>query len=934
MLSPNLSWHQLQDVYYTNRLIYDTLNWSITNIYFNYKIKISTNGTLIALASKSIKYPNLIEVYSISGNKIWSMIYNSRPDDHIVDFDFRNEDLVVVLSGSRLRYYYDFKGNFNEYNFLTDLTSLQNSEEIESSDATPEKVITNLENNQTEEIIQVEQINIMDHFLVIQLPSKFIIINLNTFTNFELTTQIDLTQIHAFELHYKSDTGTLTILATYGVTVLSFKVDFAYSNFSFIDFYLTDGPFTKLSISPDGQLVSLFNDTSSKIYIINAKFDRILLEYSTASMVHKPYQIEWCSNDAIVLSLKDEIKLIGPSQQSISFFYDLVDEELGFSDSLDSNYEISFTIPILKGQKDGLLVIGTKNASFINKVPDAARFLFEIGSSHPSGILLDCIDKLSTNSSKADKSISLLKSDNSLELAMNSCLDFALYEFNHYWQKKSLKAVSFGKTYFENYDPKKYLRTINYIKVLNQIRTPEIGLFLTYDQLISMGWEVFLSMLLKRDLYLLAIKVLELLGIEQYRNLIYVTWCCYKIKKELNLSDIELFKIVSNKLLKLNNSNANQKDQKDELKEQNYASMDQIFDTAYEEGRINLCKLLINLEPSINKKINQFIKFNEYELALYKTFQFGNDDLSKLILLYLQDTLPISKLFKLLNQNESQLLDTSVIELKKLGLNYWSSTSEILPINGDLISQFWILSIGKYSSKLLETFYKQEDKIHELNISRLTSYLNKDKAKSETYYSDYKSRLLKSINSATNSRFKKLFEKELELLEVQKKLGDTFMKNFYKEKSLNDILIKLIKLNQFKSCSTIVKDFKLNAENYWYLVLTTFVSAREFDSLYRFVKASKGVNSGDVIHSPIGFKVFVEKCLKYNAPVEQTSFYIRNCTNLRYTERIEFYLKIDDVALAATEAFKFKDLGVLKELLDGSDEELKKQIRGYISQLG
>ena len=109
-----------------------------------------------------------------------------------------------------------------------------------------------------------------------------------------------------------------------------------------------------------------------------------------------------------------------------------------------------------------------------------------------------------------------------------------------------LKAVSFGKAYYDDYyNADEYLKTLNYLKVLNQLGSPELGIFLTYNELLSIGWEELIQMLLRRDLHFLALKVIDLLDLQNLKELVYIHWCCYKIRKEMNMSDMELFEIIS-----------------------------------------------------------------------------------------------------------------------------------------------------------------------------------------------------------------------------------------------------------------------------------------------------------------------------------------------------------------------------------------------------
>lgn len=950
LANPRLGWQKLQDVYYCLRPCYETLNWSIENIYSNYRIAISTNTTLIALASKFVPYPNVIDIYSLSGNKIWSVIFNSTAIEHIVDYVFKNEELCVVLNSQKFRYYQDFKGNFTEHSYTKDLvflddTSINNplneqNGKVNSDnggDFAPQlQFIIDLENNQKEEVFQIDEVKIWGNFLVLKLTNRFIITNLDTFTNYQIPFASSLfSKMHCINpLNFNDD--FLSILVSFDKTIILINIDFSMSNYEIIDHGLTEGPFAQLTASPNGQLIALFNSQVERIFVISNKFDQVLLEYDTSNDSSSPYQVEWCGNDAIVLSLKDELKLIGPGQNSISFFYDIIDEEEFDLDSFSKNNdqdEFSFTIPVFKTEPDGLKIITKKKVEFLSRVPEVSINLHQIGSSHPSSLLLDCIDKLSQHSSKSDTNISLLKSDDSLLLAINDCLKASLNEFNQSWQKKLLKAVSFGKTYYDDfYNADEYLKTLNYLKVLNQLASPEFGIFLTYNQLINIGWKELIQMLLRRDLHLLALKMIDLLELQNLKELVYIHWCCYKIRKELNMSDTELFEIISKKLTSAIGPSKNSR---------NYVTVDKISDVAYEEGRINLCKLLINFSPSVVKKINQFLKFGEFELALIKSFQSGDYDLCRLLLLHLHDVLSVSQFFKILNQNEQKglITDTSVKESKNE-----TPSNECLFISGDLIGNFWVESIGKFDKSSLKRFYKQEDKISDLRLIELKSFITKsstDETESESYYDTYKLKLSKLTGRTTNKKSTKIYQREIEILELKKRLSETYQVNFFREKSVNSILVKLIEMNQLKPASKVVKELKISQEKFWYLVLDVYAKNNSFDKIYQFVShKSDSKSDRTVLKSPIGFKPFVEALMAYKGPKDQISIYINNCSDIHYTEKVDMYIQNEDLILAANEAFKYKDINLLKEIkeraikLGNGHENILNVVKSYITRLG
>lgn len=928
LTNPSLSWQKLHDVYYSIRTCYDSLNWPVENLHSNYRVAISTHTTLIALASRMAKYPNVIDVHSITGKKLWSVVFNSTPQEHIVDFVFRNEDLIVVLNSGKYRVYTDFQGTFNEYSFQENLVSLGNQEE----ESGKRYVITNLENDETEEAFDVIEAQIWANYLVLRHKSRITLSDLNTFQNYDLSLEhLDLSLVHCIAL-LSAKEQSIEFLLSYSNTIYNVKLDVGLQSAQFDDQKLTDGPFTRISISHNRSLISIFNEKSSMIFVVRKLFDKVLLEYDTSNESSVPFMIEWAGNDAIILSLRDEIKLIGPDQISISFFYDIVDQEEFDLDQLlreKQDSDLSFTVPIIKSEPDGLRIITSKKVEFLSRVPQPSIDIHLVGSSHPSLILLDCASKLSEQPSKADTNISLLKSEGSLREAMNGCLNAVLYEFDPQWQKTILKAVSFGKIYDNDYyNAEEYLKVVNIIKVLNQIRSSEYGIFLTYEVVKEVGWDVVIGMLLTRHEHLLALKTIGLLQLPDLTNVVYSHWCCCKIRKELNLSDYDLFKIVAKKLISLERFTPG------DMK-RNHISVLGISNVAYQEGRVDLCKLLINLEPSMLAKMKEYLMIDETELALIKTFQAGDLDLCRLLLLHLQDTLPQLQLFKLLNQNEQSGLfkDTSARLLLK-DEEIKVILQDNLFVSGDLIGNFWVQNIAKYNAPLVDSYFKNESKFLERQLFKVKKFLREKKETENTNFEEvfqiHKQKLHGLLN---NLKYTKITQRELAILELKKKLSEMYQTSFFGAKSLTDVLVKLIKMHQIKTANKIVKDQKLPPEKLWYLVLEVYSDAGEFERLHKFITTN---SSGSKLKSPIGMTVIAETCITYGAPKAYTSVYIGAINDSSYQKVVELYLSIGEFKLAAEEAFNNKDGEMLRSILKkarGSNEETISAIKSYVSRV-
>lgn len=937
--NPSLSWQKLQDVYYSINPCYEGVKWPIDNLYSNLRVSLSTPLTLLATASKFVPYPNVIDIYSISGHKIWSLIYNSTLQDHIVDFCFFHEDLCVVLSNQKFRYYTDFEGTFNEYSYTEDLIKLINSNEDSGLNGLGPSVgsamITNLENNEQEEPFHVLNSYVWGDFLVLRNKDKLIFTNLLDYKNYEVQLE-GLEYAKQNELCLLSCTeSTATFLISYDVTIYKIHVNFAENTFEMVDEQLTDGPFSILSASPNGSLIALLNDKLAKIFVITKSFDRILLEYDTSNESSLPYMIEWAGNDAIVLSLRDEIKLIGPGQKSVSFFYDIIEHEEFSLDSIltdTSENDLSFVIPLIKSEKDGLKIISKNKVEFLTRVPDCSVKLHLMGSSHPSLILLDCVEKLALQASKADSNISLLKSEKLLGTAINSCLEAALEEFLPLWQQKILKAVSFGKIYFSGeFNADEYLRVLYTIKALNQIRSPELGLFLTYSEIMDAGWPAVIKMLLLRSQHLLALKIVDLLQLEDCRSNVYIDWCQRKIRKELNMSDESLFVVIAKKLL------VHSKGEKPNVI---FCSISKIFEVSLQEGRLDLCKLLVNLEPSGSLRMKQLLRINESELALIKSFQSCDYDLCKLLFYHFKDTLPALRILQIISQNEiKSARDANASESPFEDEFLKPILRENVFVSGDLVGTFFHHAIAANDPELLDTYLKFEGKGTEQDLISLQSLregvpiFEEGEEKYENINQWYKNKLrpLKS-----SKKLRKFIDVESSLLDLQYRLSNTFQQSFYEEKSVVGILKKLIKMNQLKQAAKISKEFGLSQAKLWFLVLETYSKSHDFDRLHKFITASNP-NGGVTWKSPIGFLPIVESSMTYEAPRELISIYISHCSDLNYTKRVSLYIKNEDFKSAIKEAYSYKDHILLKQIsekLGPENEALALEIKTCIQELG
>ena len=86
------------------------------------------------------------------------------------------------------------------------------------------------------------------------------------------------------------------------------------------DRLLDIGPFTDISVSPNGKFVALYTE-AGKAFVITSDFQNRLSEYDSRSKA-LPKDVQWCGNDAVVIAWEDEVHVIGPKNAAAKYFYD------------------------------------------------------------------------------------------------------------------------------------------------------------------------------------------------------------------------------------------------------------------------------------------------------------------------------------------------------------------------------------------------------------------------------------------------------------------------------------------------------------------------------------------------------------------------------------------------------------------------------------
>lgn len=401
---------------------------------------------------------------------------------------------------------------------------------------------------------------------------------------------------------------------------------------------------------------------------------------------------------------------------------------------------------------------------------------------------------LEKQSPKADENIQRIRS--SLPEAVDACVKAAGHEFDLYWQKRLLKAASFGKSVLELYNSDDFVEMTEKLRVLRAIRDYQIGLPTSYEQYMRLTPEKLIDRLVNRHEYLLAIRIAEYVQIPADR--IYVHWASQKVKVS-TVNDDAVCKLIVQRL-----------DGKPGI------SFELIAQAAYDEGRAHLATQLLNHEPRAGRQVPLLLSMEEDEIALDKAIESGDTDLVNYVLLHLRSKLPLASFFRMINTRPmaSALVETS--------------------------------AKGEDTELLKDLFYQDDRPIDGSNVL-LSEALNETELQRKTEKLHLASRLLADSKDATVVLQQKLLNESSHLLKVQEGLDkDIADRAEYVGLSLNETIYGLVRAGYSKRAQKIQNEFKMPEKTYWWLRLRALVAKRDWGELEEVGRNKK---------SPIGWEV-------------------------------------------------------------------------------
>ncbi|KAH6680381.1 vacuolar protein-like protein sorting vps16 [Halenospora varia] len=579
MANPTADWEKVGDKYYRKIQLYTAVfdqdleleNYIVTGCSYGGAIALYRDESKLHSFRGTQASKSSIDLYSCAGKLIRRINWDKGSIKGLGWSE--DERLIVVTSDGTVRCYYDLQGDFTQF-------SLGNGAEeygVQACRFYGTGFVALLSNNHLISVARYEE----PRPKLLAIPPEG--------------------EVHSWTLIPPAYTLSRSVEVLMSIADTIHVVDATESEDRLLDI----GPFTHISVSPNGKFVALYTE-SGKAYVITSDFQNRLSEHDSRSKI-PPKDVQWCGNDAVVIAWEDEVHIIGPNNAAAKYFYD--------------------GRVHLIADHDGVRLITNDVCDFLQKVPEVTDEVFRFGTESPASVLLDAVEQLENQSPKADDNIQLIRPN--LVEAVDTCVKAAGHEFSIHWQKQLLKAASFGKSVLDIYNSDDFVDMCETLRVLNAVRFYEIGIPLSYDQFLRLTPENLVRRLINRREYLLALRISSYLRLPTDR--IYVHWASQKVRVGSEDEDTICRLIV------------------EKLAGKRGISFEEIARAAYDEGRGRLATELLNHEPRAGKQVPLLLNMEEDEIALDKAIESGDSDLIFFVLLHLKKKLPLASFFRVIN---------------------------------------------------------------------------------------------------------------------------------------------------------------------------------------------------------------------------------------------------------------------------------------------
>jgi len=624
-------------------------------------------------------------------------------------------------------------------------------------------------------------------------------------------------------------------------------------------------PITKISVAPNGRFLACFRQ-DGVLTVLSVTFTTKVLDFDTKSL-SRPKEVAWCGEDAVLLVWKNTgIIMVGP-----------------YGDWL--NYPFDGTVQLV-AEPDCCRIITSTSCEMLQRVPTSTEAIRRIGSTDPAALLFDACEGFLEGDPKSDENIRSIASTNQLEHAVQSCINAAAAEFDTSRQQALLRAASYGKAFCQNVDPKEFVETAQKLRVLNDVRRPEIGLPLTIQQYTRLTPEVLVNRLTVRNFHFLALRICDYLKLKNESVLVH--WASEKVKRltATDASDDEISQIIKSK-----------------LKDYDRVSYLEVASSAYHMGRRRLATMLLDMEPNPADQVPLLLSMQEEQLALQKAINSEDTDLIYLTLIHLERSRPdIDNFFQLVHA---------------------------YPMATSLLKVYYRNKVTEKDRRQLHNFLMHNKLYLEAGVACM------DQAYMQTAFIG-RLELVKEavqifgLNSKDLSIYKTMTEEQMDLMEIQKALevrsGRDFLDLSLSETLYNVFLLGVENPHEAsrwnQESSKIIKKFQVSAKMVCSLKVQCYSRAGQWEQLYKLANERK---------SPIGYKAFAAACVKNGQPEAEAEKYIEKISSSE--DKFDVSMELGLYKKAVDVAYRLRDISRMHQVLQSCrNSQLESQIQEMISK--
>lgn len=191
-----------------------------------------------------------------------------------------------------------------------------------------------------------------------------------------------------------------------------------------------------------------------------------------------------------------------------------------FCEYLRFEYETSEEPLFLVQEIDSLRVLSRSRHEIIRSVPPSIYNVYMEGSESSGSLLRKNFSQYTQKKGEMDMKIGVgdMTTEQVLE-GIQECLKAAEDELSTFLQEELLRSVSYGQAYLTEEDQETVANDLpgvaRTLRILNALRCPEVGLYLTYEEYLFLKDRAVISRLLSRRLYYLGVKVMMIYVVDE-----------------------------------------------------------------------------------------------------------------------------------------------------------------------------------------------------------------------------------------------------------------------------------------------------------------------------------------------------------------------------------------------------------------------------------